>query len=662
METVTGFATPEEAALDLELPLLGTLPASEPTDGPVAAAFPDEDAERREYHRAVDRILLSPLARLGTIGVIGDVEGSLRASVSASLAAALASERTAILVDADLRGAHLSFDDHGRAQEGLVDVLRYGVRSPRVISPTQAAGLNLLPVGSGTVDFAGTFRSGAVPALFEELGRTGDLILVNGPELSDFQAAAPFLTRVPAWILIHHVGVSDAQKTRTLRDTFGRDKCLGVITLSDGREAVPAPSAPEELTLDTAEPDALVAPAAAVGAAESAVPEPEPIAEEPTAPVKSTPQEESEFDLDLDIVRADDPTPPAPPVSREPEPEPEPEPEEIAAAMPEADEAPAAPSPAVEPEPEVEDPEAREAVDRILASDEGSSGAGESRSRVPAPPKDAHPAPRPEPTPPADEPPAADDFDGEGDDEWNSDEPRRGVPPVVWIVGVSVVVAVAAFFFLSRGGEPDAGAPVAQSERPSSLPPAPASTPDATPAQPIDTTPAAEDGAAEAADAAGTETVADGTAAEPLDGTSAPAATPSATPAAQTPTPTAGSPPAETVPAMEKPAETTPAPERRAPVGSTGPLFYVHVSSLPSRDDAQREARRMAGDGRPTVLRQVDLGEKGTWWRVYLGPYGVRSDAESAASEAKTAGITDYTQIHRLTSDQVEAGTGREDR
>jgi cell division protein FtsN len=58
----------------------------------------------------------------------------------------------------------------------------------------------------------------------------------------------------------------------------------------------------------------------------------------------------------------------------------------------------------------------------------------------------------------------------------------------------------------------------------------------------------------------------------------------------------------------------------------------------------------------------VDLGKRGIWWRVYLGPYGMREDADAAATKAKTGKLTDYTRIHRLTRDEVEVGSGRENR
>jgi cell division protein FtsN len=244
MKSATTFLTPEEAALELELPLLGIVPRPEKASSAVCAVFPEGERSRREYHRVADRILLSPHSRSGAVGFVGDVSSSLRAVVVAHLSATLAAEKTSILIDADLRGAHLSFDDRGRAQEGLVDVLRYGVRSPRVVAPTQAPGLNLLPVGSGTVDYEGTYHSEAIPSLFAELRRSGDLLVVNGPAWEDLAHAGRFLRSIGAWILVHDMGASRADNTRGLVGRLGRESCLGILVISADTESALAAATP----------------------------------------------------------------------------------------------------------------------------------------------------------------------------------------------------------------------------------------------------------------------------------------------------------------------------------------------------------------------------------------------------------------------------------
>src|SRR5688572_25942217 len=155
MTTAIEFRTPEETALQLELLLLGTLTSREFPAGPIPAMPVSDPRVLREIRRMADRIHTLSTEGVEGIGVIGAVPASRRALASTWIAASLAGKRPVTLIDVDLRSAHLSFDEGVYAQEGLVDVLRYGVRSPRVVAPTQVPGVSLLPVGSGTVDLAG---------------------------------------------------------------------------------------------------------------------------------------------------------------------------------------------------------------------------------------------------------------------------------------------------------------------------------------------------------------------------------------------------------------------------------------------------------------------------------------------------------------------------
>lgn len=660
MKTVTGFSTPEEAALDLELPLLGALKSDPDTDGPVAAALPVHEERRRDYRRAVDRILLAPLARMGSIGLIGDVTASRRAQVAAQLAASLAAERTAILIDADLRAAHLSFDDVERAQEGLVDVLRYGVRSPRVVSPTRAAGLSLLPVGSGTVDFAGTYGSGAVPSLFDELRRSGDLILINGPDLGDFQAAAPFLTQVAAWILIHEIGVSDSAKTRTLRGTFGREKCLGLLALlpenlEESLEIASAVGAPDQppsidlvLTAAAETTSGLVEPAAPVEA----------------APAGETLDSEEIHELELEGAEV---------LSGELEPERSvaPGPDAQSEAGPsEAGPSEAGPSEAGPSEPR--------------PSDAGPSEVARSEAEPsePGPSEPAKAAAQSEPAatessvtePSADaegDPSGADGSPSEpGDSEdatvLSGSGGGRGLSPVIWIVGAAAVILFG--LFVLRGG-PLGGDSTAPDQSPSGPGAAPSGADVATVGPGFspgdEAVPDAFESSPAGPDANIPSTGISPTSEPPTNPESAvvdeaPVASAATAPAAKAPASpglaTTGPADASSAPARPDAVGpgTTPRVDRTAPVGTTGGLFYVHVSSLKSKVGASIEAARIQRAGYPTAMRQVEIPERGTWWRVYLGPYGAHADAVEVGNAAKEAGLTDYTQIHRLSTGEVE--------
>ncbi|HET9887375.1 MAG TPA: hypothetical protein VFR10_07670, partial [bacterium] len=241
MTTTTEFRTPEETALQLELLLLGTLTSQESPEGPIAA-LPVTDAKlSREIRRLADRVHMLSTQGEDGIGIIGAVPAARRALASTWVAASVAAKRPVTLIDADLRCAHLSFDQGIYAQEGLVDVLRYGVRSPRVVAPTQVPGVSLLPVGSGTVDLAGTWASDAVEPLLRELVRSGDFLVINGPGIADLEDAGPFIDRISSWMLVHEIGVSDSEETRRIRDRIGADRIIGVLVLHpSGAAAEPA--------------------------------------------------------------------------------------------------------------------------------------------------------------------------------------------------------------------------------------------------------------------------------------------------------------------------------------------------------------------------------------------------------------------------------------
>jgi hypothetical protein len=55
--------------------------------------------------------------------------------------------------------------------------------------------------------------------------------------------------------------------------------------------------------------------------------------------------------------------------------------------------------------------------------------------------------------------------------------------------------------------------------------------------------------------------------------------------------------------------------------------YVIHVSSFRGREKAKEEAFYLAGWGYPVFMYRVDLGSKGTWYRVYVGPYGTREEA-----------------------------------
>jgi hypothetical protein len=104
-----------------------------------------------------------------------------------------------------------------------------------------------------------------------------------------------------------------------------------------------------------------------------------------------------------------------------------------------------------------------------------------------------------------------------------------------------------------------------------------------------------------------------------------------------------------------KPAAPAPAPAA-APVakGKAAPLvtpdwagksvvYVVHFSSHKDRPSAEKEAKRLAGElGKPGRAVEVDLGNKGVWYRVVIGEFASVEDARAYRADLeakKTPGL-----------------------
>ena len=265
----------------------------------------------------------------------------------------------------------------------------------------------------------------------------------------------------------------------------------------------------------------------------------------------------------------------------------------------------------------------------------------------------------------------------EGDDDpIPAVAPSRGRISPIFVIAVVAVVAVLGLFLLRQGGEPglpEVASPAGDAAAPA---PAPAAGEDASATSPPPATDAAPPGAGTAP---GTDAARPAEDVAPTTPDAAP--TPQDDPAPTTPDAAPG-PQDDAAPqdsrsafldaVAKEPGTDSPGPAatptreapavRAVPVGTTGRLHFVHVSSVKGREAAGREAARLRAAGYPTALRQVEIPDRGTWWRVYLGPYGERGDASTIADRVKAAGLTDYTQIHRLLASEVEVGTGQGDR
>ena len=103
----------------------------------------------------------------------------------------------------------------------------------------------------------------------------------------------------------------------------------------------------------------------------------------------------------------------------------------------------------------------------------------------------------------------------------------------------------------------------------------------------------------------------------------APAAVPVAPPATQKPTPPATASTAKPTPPAAATAKPAPA--------QAGGNWFVQVAAFRSRENADRQVRQLAAKGYPAA---VSTG--GGMFRVRVGPYGQRGDADRTAARLRT--------------------------
>jgi|GEM_PF-7089480 cell division septation protein DedD len=74
--------------------------------------------------------------------------------------------------------------------------------------------------------------------------------------------------------------------------------------------------------------------------------------------------------------------------------------------------------------------------------------------------------------------------------------------------------------------------------------------------------------------------------------------------------------------------------------------YFIHVSSFKNDQHAANESLAYVRAGFQSKSTRVDLGDKGIWYRVYLGPYASHSEAQQTADYVKDAELSTYTAIH----------------
>ena len=78
-----------------------------------------------------------------------------------------------------------------------------------------------------------------------------------------------------------------------------------------------------------------------------------------------------------------------------------------------------------------------------------------------------------------------------------------------------------------------------------------------------------------------------------------------------------------------------------APEPLKAPFFTVHVGSYQKRASAQSEAARIKAKGLGAFIERADLGRKGVWYRVKVGRFKTRPEAEKLQKKIQKVLVAD---------------------
>ncbi|MHB8800623.1 MAG: SPOR domain-containing protein [Thermoanaerobaculia bacterium] len=145
----------------------------------------------------------------------------------------------------------------------------------------------------------------------------------------------------------------------------------------------------------------------------------------------------------------------------------------------------------------------------------------------------------------------------------------------------------------------------------------------------------------------------------PPAGDAAPAATPAASagPASSAARPTAVPTVAPAAPSVVPVATVPPAPVRQSRDGlvvtrdraGRPEIFSIHFTSYRDRAAAERDLKRIAAlVEREGFVAEVDLGEKGVWYRVMVGEFPSAEEAKAIRAELAAKGTRDMGWVYRV--------------
>jgi hypothetical protein len=82
-------------------------------------------------------------------------------------------------------------------------------------------------------------------------------------------------------------------------------------------------------------------------------------------------------------------------------------------------------------------------------------------------------------------------------------------------------------------------------------------------------------------------------------------------------------------------------------IGAEKYYYYLHISSFRSTRNADKDAKRLYRKGYDTVVRHERVGDKGFWYRVYIGPFTSLQEAKIKRNELRRTKLVDYAAIRK---------------
>jgi len=184
------FRSSDEIPAALDLPVLTVVPRlarKHRAPGELAVYLPSAAAA---YGVGRAALALGASADARSLLVTSAASGEGSTAVAANLAAAMAAnEQRVLLVDANLRNPKVHSVFGIENQLGLSSVLAGAEPVDRLITPTRVHGLEVLVAGAAPDDPAAALAGPRMRELLRELARRYDLVVIDGPHVSDIPDA-----------------------------------------------------------------------------------------------------------------------------------------------------------------------------------------------------------------------------------------------------------------------------------------------------------------------------------------------------------------------------------------------------------------------------------------------------------------------------------------